>query len=70
MATKEEPQISTITAERLLGRRLNDVETKYAPTILYVKGSIPSPLSKPRAFTSVRFLGLSNSCRVNHHNLC
>ena len=28
--------------------RLNDIETKYAPSTLYVRGSISIPLSKPR----------------------
>src|SRR6188472_1829359 len=48
MATAEETPIFTVTVEDLLGRKLNDVETKYAPSILYVRGSISIPLSKPR----------------------
>lgn len=48
MTTTEETPISTVTVEDLLGRPLNDVETKYVPSILYVRGSIPIPLSKPR----------------------
>jgi DNA processing protein len=49
MATTEGTPISTVTVDNLLGRRLNDIETKYAPRILYVRGSISIPLpSKPR----------------------
>jgi DNA processing protein len=40
--------ISTLTAERLLGRPLNDVETKYAPKTLYAVGVIDIPLPTPR----------------------
>lgn len=48
MAISEDSSMSTLTVETLLGRRLNDVEQKFAPKILYVKGSIPTPLPKPR----------------------
>ncbi len=48
MANSEDSSMSTLTVETLLGRRLNDVEQKFAPKILYVKGSIPTPLPKPR----------------------
>ncbi|MDA4118913.1 MAG: DNA-protecting protein DprA [Thaumarchaeota archaeon] len=40
--------ISTLTAERLLGRPLNDVETKYAPKTLYAIGVLDIPLPTPR----------------------
>jgi DNA processing protein len=40
--------ISTLTAERLLGRPLNDVETRYAPKILYAVGVMDIPLPTPR----------------------
>jgi DNA processing protein len=49
MATTEGIPIRTVTVDNLLGRRLNDIETKYAPQILYVRGRISIPLpSKPR----------------------
>jgi DNA processing protein len=48
MATSEETPISAITVKDLLGRPLNDVEEKFAPETLYVKGTIPIPLQKPR----------------------
>lgn len=37
-----------ISTPDLLGRRLNDVETKYAPKILYVEGPMQIPLPCPR----------------------
>jgi len=40
--------ISTLTAERLLGRPLNDVETKFAPKTLYAVGAMDIPLPAPR----------------------
>jgi DNA processing protein len=40
--------ISTLTAERLLGRPLNDVETKFAPKTLYAVGVMDIPLPSPR----------------------
>lgn len=39
---------SSVTVETLLGRPLNDVEERYAPPILYVKGTLKIPLPKPR----------------------
>jgi DNA processing protein len=49
MATTEGIPISTATVDKLLGRRLNDIETKFAPQILYVRGRLSIPLpSKPR----------------------
>jgi len=47
MVTDKERTIS-ITVEGLLGRPLNDVEKKFSPTNLYVKGSIQIPLPRPR----------------------
>lgn len=47
MVTAKERPIS-ITVEGLLGRPLNDVEKKFSPTNLYVKGSIQIPLPRPR----------------------
>lgn len=38
----------SISTPDLLGRRLNDVETKYAPKILYVEGPMQIPLPCPR----------------------
>ena len=46
MANSEDSSMSTLTVETLLSRWLNDVEQKFAPKILYVKGSIPTPLPK------------------------
>jgi DNA processing protein len=40
--------ISTLTAETLLGRPLNDVETKFAPKTLYAVGVMDIPLPAPR----------------------
>lgn len=37
-----------MSVKTLLGRALNDVETKFAPKILYVKGSMEIPLPRPR----------------------
>lgn len=39
---------SSISPQALLGRPLNDIEAKYAPEMLYVKGSMEIPLPKPR----------------------
>ena len=47
IVTAKERPIS-ITVEGLLGRPLNDVEKKFSPTNLYVKGSIQIPLPRPR----------------------
>lgn len=41
-------EYSSITVENLLGRPLNDVETRYAPKMLYVKGAMEIPLPRPR----------------------
>lgn len=40
--------ISMLTPEKLLGRPLNDVETKYAPKTLYAVGVMDIPLPTPR----------------------
>ena len=40
--------IRSLTVKGLLGRALNDVEKKYAPDTIYVKGSMQTPLPKPR----------------------
>lgn len=48
MRTLEGTHFSTLTVEGLLGRPLNDVETKFAPKTLYVRGTIPIPLPRPR----------------------
>ena len=37
-----------LTVEEVLGRTLNDVEKKYAPPALYVKGRIGTPIPSPR----------------------
>lgn len=44
----KESEYSSISPEELLGRPLNDIETKYAPNMLYIKGSIEIPLPRPR----------------------
>jgi DNA processing protein len=48
MMTAEDTTIRNLTVKGLLGRPLNDVEKKYAPVTIYVKGSIQTPLPKPR----------------------
>lgn len=48
MATPERIVGSRLTVEALLGRPMNDVEEKFAPSILYVKGTMPIPLPRPR----------------------
>lgn len=48
MVTAEERSIITLTTEGLLGRPLNDVEKKFSPEKIYVKGAIPIPLPRPR----------------------
>jgi DNA processing protein len=48
MVTSESPSILDLTVEDLLGWPLNDVEQKFAPGTLYVKGSLKIPLPKPR----------------------
>ena len=40
--------ISTFTPSELLGRSLNDVESKYAPSKLYTAGPMRVPLPRPR----------------------
>jgi DNA processing protein len=37
-----------MNAEKLLGRALNNIEIKYAPKLLYIKGSMEIPLPCPR----------------------
>jgi DNA processing protein len=44
----EELEYSSMSVAKLLGRPLNDIETKYAPKMLYVKGSMDIPLQGPR----------------------
>ena len=44
----DEAPFSTLTTEELLGRRLNDVEEKYAPKTLCVRGKMLIPLPRPR----------------------
>lgn len=41
-------KIRSLTVENLLGRTLNDIESKYAPELLYVQGSLEIPLPCPR----------------------
>lgn len=38
----------SLSVESLLGRTLNDIETKYAPELLYVQGPLEVPLPCPR----------------------
>lgn len=38
----------SVELTELLGRRLNDVESKYAPDMLFVKGAMKTPLGSPR----------------------
>jgi len=44
----KELDYSTISSEELLGRTLNDIEAKYAPKSLDVKGPLKIPLPCPR----------------------
>ncbi len=44
----KELEYSSMSVKDLLGRTLNDVETKFAPKILYVKGPMEVPLPRPR----------------------
>lgn len=46
--TARETSVSGVTIKTLLGRPLNDVEQKFAPGILYIKGTLKIPLPKPR----------------------
>ena len=48
MAIAGDTSIGTLTVKDLLGRPLNDIEEKFAPKELYVKGSIQIPLPRPR----------------------
>jgi len=48
MAIIEDTSISTLTVKDLLGRPLNDIEEKFAPNELYVRGSMQIPLPRPR----------------------
>jgi DNA processing protein len=48
MVTAEETPITSHTVKTLLGRPLNDVESKFASNIFYVSGSMPTPLPTPR----------------------
>ncbi len=38
----------SLSVEELLGRTLNDVETKYAPELLYIQGPLEIPLPCPK----------------------
>lgn len=49
METVGGAQMSTLTVAELLGRPLNDVETKFAPRALHVAGPMHIPLPRPRA---------------------
>lgn len=44
----KESEYSSISVKDLLGRALNDVEEKFAPEILYIKGAMEIPLPRPR----------------------
>ena len=44
----EETSFSTVTPQELLGRPLNDVETKFAPKRLYIVGPLEIPLPRRR----------------------
>ncbi len=46
--TANEDLQSGISVKTLLGRPLNDIEVRYAPETLYVKGPLKIPLPKPR----------------------
>lgn len=46
--TGRETFVSGVTVKDLLGRPLNDVEQKFAPEMLYIKGTLKIPLPKPR----------------------
>ncbi len=48
METFKESNFSSISPEALLGRPLNDIETKFAPKVLYIQGSMKIPLPRPR----------------------
>ncbi len=48
METARDLHVMTLTAGDLLGRPLNDVEEKFAPTKLYVAGTVRIPLPRPR----------------------
>ncbi|MDE1818957.1 MAG: DNA-processing protein DprA, partial [Thaumarchaeota archaeon] len=48
MGMFEELEYSSMSVAKLLGRPLNDIETKYAPKMLYVKGPMDIPLQGPR----------------------
>lgn len=48
MVMEQAEQFVQITVSDLLGRKLNDIETKYAPKKLYIKGPMPIPLGGPR----------------------
>ena len=48
METVEGKQVSNLNADVLLGRPLNDVERKFAPRALHIKGTMPIPLPRPR----------------------
>ena len=37
----------TISPEALLGRKLDDVEMKHAPKLLYISGTLDTPISSP-----------------------
>lgn len=44
----KDSEYSSISPQALLGRPLNDIERKYAPKMLYIKGAMEIPLPRPR----------------------
>lgn len=48
MTTLRETPVKSLTVSDLFGRPLNDIEIKYAPNYLYVKGIMKIPLPRPR----------------------
>ncbi len=48
MGTIEEANSFSLSVEELLGRPLNDVENRFAPKVLYIKGPMQTPLPRPR----------------------
>ena len=48
MPTSEETTITSHTVQSLLGRQLNDIEIRYAPNPLYVRGTMKIPVPSPR----------------------
>ena len=48
MPTYRGPSTKSVKVPDLLGRPLNDIEQKYVPNILYLKGMMDIPLQSPR----------------------